>query len=141
MSRSDKIDPRYPVVFGAWLTQFMIIGLLFAYSLFFKTFEDEFGWSRTTLSAATSLAFLMMGVMAAGLGHLGDRFGPKPVLAVTGLSHGIGFALISQISEPWHLFLIFGVFIGLGMSTHDVVTLSTVARWRLWRAGSTSGAA
>lgn len=139
MSRSQKIDPRYAVVFGACLTQFMVIGLLFAYSLFFKTFEDEFGWSRTTLSAAASLAFLMMGVMAAGLGYLGDRFGPKPVLAFTGVMHGLGFALISQVSEPWHLFLIFGVFIGLGMSTHDVVTLSTVARWFDKRRGMMTG--
>jgi len=134
-----KNDPRYAVVFGACLTQFMIIGLLFSYSLFFKTFEDEFGWSRTTLSAAASLAFLVMGVLATYLGYLGDRFGPKPVLAVTGVLHGIGFALISQVSEPWHLFLIFGVFIGLGMSTHDVVTLSTVARWFDKRRGMMTG--
>lgn len=139
MSRSQQIDPRYAVVFGACLTQFMVIGLLFAYSLFFKTFEDEFGWSRTTLSAAASIAFLMMGVMAAGLGYLGDRFGPKPVLAFTGVMYGLGFALISQVSEPWHLFLIFGVFIGLGMSTHDVVTLSTVARWFDKRRGMMTG--
>ena len=139
MSRSQKIDPRYAVVVGAFLTQFMVIGLLFAYSLFFKTFEDEFGWSRTTLSAAASLAFLMMGVLAAVLGHLGDRFGPKPVLAFTGVMHGLGFALISEISEPWHLFVIFGVFIGLGMSTHDVVTLSTVARWFDKRRGMMTG--
>jgi MFS family permease len=117
----------------------MIIGLLFAYSIFFKIFEDEFGWSRTTLSAAASLAFLVMGLVASYLGHLSDRFGPRPVLAATGLAHGIGFALISQVSEPWHLFVIFGLFIGLGMSTHDVVTLSTVARWFDKRRGIMTG--
>jgi MFS family permease len=139
MSRSNTVDPRYAIVLGACLTQFMIIGLLFSYSLFFKTFEDEFGWSRTTISAAASLAFLVMGLFASYLGHLSDRWGPKPVLAATGLGHGIGFALISQVSEPWHLFLIFGLFIGLGMSTHDVVTLSTVARWFDKRRGIMTG--
>ena len=139
MSRSNNVDPRYAIVLGACLTQFMIIGLLFSYSLFFKTFEDEFGWSRTTISAAASLAFLVMGLFASYLGHLSDRWGPKPVLAATGLGHGIGFALISQVSEPWHLFLIFGFFIGLGMSTHDVVTLSTVARWFDKRRGIMTG--
>ncbi len=139
MSSDRKIDPRYAVVLGACLTQFMVIGLLFSYSLFFKTFEDEFGWSRTTLSSAASLAFLVMGLLAAGLGHLSDRIGPRPVLAVTGLLHGLGFALISEISEPWHLFLIFGLFIGLGMSTHDVVTLASVARWFDKRRGIMTG--
>ena len=139
MASDKKIDPRYAVVLGACLTQFMVIGLLFSYSLFFKTFEDEFGWSRTTLSSAASLAFLVMGLLAAGLGHLSDRTGPRPVLAVTGLLHGLGFALISQVSEPWHLFLIFGLFIGLGMSTHDVVTLAAVTRWFDKRRGIMTG--
>ncbi len=139
MPSERKRDPRYAVVFGACLTQFMIIGLLFSYSLFFKTFEDEFGWSRTTLSGAASLAFLMMGLLASFLGHLGDRFGPRPVLATTGVLHGLGFAAISQVTEPWHLYVIFGLFIGLGMSTHDVVTLSTVARWFDRRRGMMTG--
>jgi MFS family permease len=139
MPSDKKLDPRYAVVFGACLTQFMVIGLLFSYSLFFKTFEDEFGWSRTTLSTAASLAFFMMGVLAAALGHLGDRFGPRPVLATTGLLTGLGFALISQVTAPWQLFLIFGLFISAGMSTHDVVTLSTVARWFERRRGMMTG--
>ena len=128
MPTDKQIDPRYAVVAGAWLTQFTIVGLMFSYSIFFKTFEGEFGWSRTTLSVAISLAFLMMGVLASLMGYLGDRLGPKPVLAVTGLAYGVGYALISQVGEPWHLFLIFAVFIALGMAAHDVVTLSTVAR-------------
>ncbi|MGI9419760.1 MAG: MFS transporter [Geminicoccaceae bacterium] len=139
MTSDQRRDPRYAVVLGACLTQFMVIGLLFSYSLFFKTFEDEFGWSRTTLSGAASLAFLMMGVLATPLGHLSDRVGPRPVLAATGLACGFGYALISQVAEPWHLFAIFGLFIGLGMSTHDVVTLSSVARWFNRRRGMMTG--
>ena len=123
------MDKRYFVVAGACLTQFTIIGLLFSYGLFFKVFEEEFGWSRTLLSGAMSLAFLMMGVLAIFGGRLNDRYGPRIVLSITGLFYGAGFALISQVSQPWQLFAIFGLFIGLGMSTHDVVTLSTVARW------------
>ena len=36
---------------------------------------------------------------------------------------------MSQVTQPWQIVLIFTTFIGLGMGTHDVVTLSTVARW------------
>lgn len=133
------MDRRYLIVFGACLTQFMVIGLLFGYALFFKAFEDEFGWSRTTLSAATSIAFFVMGVLAIVGGRLNDRFGPKIVLGVSGVICGTGFALISQISEPWHLFVLFGLFIGIGMSTHDVVTLSTIARWFENRRGMMTG--
>ncbi|MGI9433868.1 MAG: MFS transporter [Geminicoccaceae bacterium] len=139
MSGSDKRDPRYLIVAGACLTQFTVIGLLFSYSLFFKTFENEFGWSRTVLSTCPSIAFLMMGLLATFVGRLSDRYGPMVVLGTTGMFYGLGFGLISQVTEPWHLFLIFGVFIGLGMSTHDVVTLSTVARWFDRRRGMMTG--
>ena len=120
---------RARVVFGACLTQFTIIGLLISYGLFFKSFETEFGWSRTAISASTSIAFFLMGVLAIVIGQLNDRIGPKLVLAVAGILNGIGYALLPQISEIWHLFILFGLFVGLGMAAHDVVTLSTVARW------------
>ncbi|MBV1926518.1 MAG: MFS transporter [Rhodobacteraceae bacterium] len=132
-------DSRYVVVFGACLTQFTIIGLLFSYGLFFNVFEAEFGWSRTLLSSCSSLAFLMMGILAMAGGRLSDRFGPRRVLAFTGLAFGLGYALISQISQSWQLFVIFGVFIGLGLSTHDVVTLSTIGRWYERRRGMMTG--
>ncbi|MEM7059709.1 MAG: MFS transporter [Pseudomonadota bacterium] len=133
------MDRRYLIVIGACMTQFTVIGLLFAYALFFKAFEDEFGWSRTLLSAGTSAAFLVMGVLAILGGRLNDRYGPKIVLGSAGVICGAGFALISQISQPWHLFILFGLFVGIGMSTHDVVTLSTIARWFEKRRGIMTG--
>ena len=133
------MDPRYPVVFGACLTQFTVVGLLFTVGLFFDVFEEEFGWSRTVLSGSTSLAFLVMGVLAYFGGRLSDRYGPTVVLATTGLLYGVGFALISIVGEPWQLVALFGIFLGLGLATHDVVTLSTIARWFGARRGMMTG--
>lgn len=129
------MSKRYLVVAGACLTQFTVIGLLFSFGLFFKVFEAEYGWSRTLMSASSSLSFLMMGLLAMLGGRLSDRYGPARVLAVTGVLYGLGFALLSQVTAPWQLFAICGTFIGLGLSTHDVVTLSTVARWFEGRRG------
>lgn len=139
LSKIGPIDQRHMIVLGACLTQFMIIGLLFSYGLFFKVFETEFGWSRTLLSACTSFAFIVMGVLAYVGGRLTDRYGPTIVLGVAGSMCGLGYVLMSQISEPWHLFALFGLFIGVGMATHDVVTLSTIARWFDKRRGVMTG--
>lgn len=133
------IETRYRVVFGACLTQFSIIGLMFAVGLFFKPLQAEFGWSRTLISSASSLSFLMMGVLAIPGGRLNDRFGPRIVLSFTGIAYGIGFLLLSQITAPWQMFAIFGTFIALGMGTHDVVTLGTIARWFEKKRGLMSG--
>lgn len=133
------MNPKYLTVFGACLTQFTVIGLLFSFGLVFKVFEAEFGWSRTLLSACSALAFLVMGVLAMAGGRLSDRFGPTRVLSVTGVLYGLGYVLMSQVSAPWQMFVIFGLFLGLGMSTHDVVTLSTIARWFENRRGIMTG--
>ncbi len=136
---SKSIDERYLIVLGACLTQFFVIGLLFSYGLFFKAFEVEYGWSRTLLSSCISLAFLVMGILAFVGGRLNDRYGPRVVLSVAGTLCGVGYALLSQVTQPWQLFVLFGMFIGVGMATHDVVTLSTIARWFHQRRGVMTG--
>jgi len=120
---------RTPVVIGASLVQFTVIGGVFAYGVFFSVLETELGWSRSTLSACTSLAFLVMGLLAISAGRLNDRFGPRWVLAGSGIIYGCGYASLSTVNEPWLAIVTFGLAIGVGMSTHDVVTLSTIARW------------
>ncbi len=120
---------RAPIVLGACLVQFTIIGGVFAYGVFFSALESELGWSRTVLSACTSLAFLVMGLLAISAGRLNDRFGPRWVLSASGIVYACGYATLSIMSEPWQAILIFGLAVGVGMATHDVVTLSTIARW------------
>ena len=135
-------DPSYNrglIVAGACMVQFMVIGLMFGNGLFVKVFEVEFGWSRTIVATASSLTMLMMGVFAMGAGRLNDLYGPRIVLTISGIVYGIGYVLLGQISEIWQLFVIFGLFLALGMSTHDVVTLSVVARWFEGRRGIMTG--
>ena len=133
------MDKRYLIVLGACMTQFTIIGLLISFGVFFKAFETEFGWSRALISSFTALAMFMMGVFAIFGGRLSDRFDPRVVLSVTGILFAIGYAMMSQVSEVWQMFLIFGLCISAGMATHDVVTLSTIARWFEKRRGIMTG--
>ena len=125
----------YRAVAGAAATQFVVIGLLFSYGLFMPEFEAEFGWSRTLLSACSSIAFFMMGALALIVGPLADRLGPARVLLVAGALYGLGWVLLSRIGAPWQLVAIFAVPIGAGLAAHDVVTLGTVARWFVARRG------
>lgn len=121
-------DPRYLVVFGASLTQFTVIGFLFAYGVFIPEFQEELGWSRTLLSMGAAIGTLMMGTLAMLGGRLNDRFGPRRVLGVTGVLYGAGIYALSGVTEPWQLLLLFATLIAAGLSTHDVVTLSTIAK-------------
>lgn len=132
-------DTRTKVVVAAFLTQSLIVGGMFSYGVLLPVLEAEFGWSRTLLSASSSVAFLTMGVLAMVAGRLNDRYGPRWLLSITGAITGLGYVIMSTMNAPWQLLVFYGLFIGIGLSTHDVVTLSTVAGWYQKRRGVITG--
>ena len=119
----------YFIVAASFLIQGVAIGGMFAYGVLFAELITTFGWSRATIAGAISVATLTMGIAGILAGRLNDRFGPRGVLTVSAIFYGVGFMLMSTLSAPWHLYLVWGLIVGIGLSTHDVITLSTVARW------------
>jgi MFS family permease len=141
--RGDNVRARYfygyNIVAAGFVIQAVSIGALFAYGVFFKEFQSEFGWSRATISGASSLAFLVMGAAGILAGRLNDRIGPRILIAVAGISLGVGYLLMSYMQTAWQLYLLYGLVVGIGYCTHDVITLSTIARWFVKRRGMMSG--
>ncbi|MBT7891686.1 MAG: MFS transporter, partial [Deltaproteobacteria bacterium] len=129
----------YNIVTAGFFIQGICIGAMFTYGVFFTEFQQEFGWSRGLISGASSLSFFVMGAGAIFFGTLNDRFGPRIILTVSGFLLGIGYLLMSFIQVPWHLYILYGVLVGIGFSTHDVITLSTVARWFIRFRGRMTG--
>jgi MFS family permease len=129
----------YNIVAAGFTIQAVCIGALFAYGVFFKEFQAEFGWSRTTISGASSLAFLIMGAFGILAGRLNDTIGPRVLIATSAGFLGLGYLFMSRMQSPWQLYILYGVLVGIGYSTHDVITLSTVARWFVKRRGVMSG--
>lgn len=129
----------YNIVAAGALTQAVCIGAMFTFGVFFKEFEASFGWSRAMVSGASSLALFVMGAGGMLAGILNDRIGPRLILTVSGISMGAGYILLSQMNTPWQLYLFYGLMVGIGLSTHDVNTLSPVARWFVKRRGMMSG--
>ena len=125
----------YNIVAAGFIIQAVCIGAMFTYGVFFKEFQAEFGWSRAAISGASSLAFLTMGLVGVIAGKMNDWIGPKVIIVMSGISLGIGYLLMSGLQALWQLYLIYGILVGIGFSTHDVITLSTVARWFIRRRG------
>ena len=129
----------YNIVGAGFLIQAVAIGAMFTYGVFFKQFQAEFGWSRALVSGASSLAFLMMGAVGVVAGTLNDKIGPRIIITVSGISLGSGYILMAYLQASWQLYVLYGILVGIGFSTHDVITLSTVARWFDKRRGMMSG--
>ena len=129
----------YLVVAACFAIQGTGIGTHNSYGVFFKALLAEFGWPRAIISGAPSAAVLFSGLFGILLGKVNDRFGPRLIMAVTGSSYCLGLLLMSQIGTVWQLYLFYGVIVGIGLSSIDVITLTTAARWFVKRRGMMTG--
>ncbi len=129
----------YFVVGASLLIMATMWGVYYAFGVFFKPVLNEFGWTKAMTSGAFSLASMMNGLLAVAVGGLTDKFGPRMVMTVCGLFLGLGFMLMSQISNVFHLYLFYGILVGAGMSGSFIPLTSTVARWFFKRRGLMTG--
>lgn len=136
---SSKFYYGYRIVGATSVIQMMYLGCVFSFGVFFPEFEAEFGWSRATISGASSLMFLVMGVLGIVMGRVSDVLGPRVLLTVAAAVFAMGYLLMYRMTTAWELYLFYGLLGGLGMGAHDVVTLSTVARWFIRYRGLMSG--
>ena len=142
MKQSDS--PRgtayygYIVVACAFMIMLVTYGTSHAFGVFFKPLITEFGWTRAMTATAQSLAIFMHGVFYIVMGRLNDRYGPRIVLTVCGLSLGLGFVLMSQVTMLWQMYLFYGLVIALGMSGY-VPLVSTIAKWFEKKRGMMTG--
>jgi MFS family permease len=141
MSKAPKGRFRYGHVIAAscCVIQAVGVGTYLSYGVLFNPLIDEFGWSRASISGAASVAFLLMGFLGIGVGRLNDRFGPRTMMTVTGVFFGLGYFLMSRLEAIWQLYLFFGIIFGIGLSTVDVIALSTIARWFVRKRGFATG--
>ncbi len=134
-----KLFYGYFIVASCFLIQAIGIGTHVSYGVFFSSLISEFGWSRATLSGASSVVFFLMGFLGIFVGRFNDRVGPKSIMGITGFFFGMGYILMSWIGTVWQLYLVYGLIIGIGMSSIDVIALSTTARWFTRKRGIMTG--
>ena len=73
----------------------------YAFGLFIEPLEEAFKWQRTAISA--SLSFMAVGSLAAPFfGRLLDRYGARPVMAVSLSMFGLSFLVRPFMTELWH---------------------------------------
>ncbi len=89
-------------------------GLNFLFGIFLNPLIDEFGWNRSTASAAYSINMFMIAFCSMIAGGLSDRFGTRPVLIAGVLIAGGSLLLSCFIQNLWQYFLLTGVMAGLG---------------------------
>jgi MFS family permease len=99
-----------------------------------------FGWDVSTISGAVSVNIMLMGLIGPFITGLMQTIGLKRTMlaALVVLMAGTGLSLF--MTEPWQLFLTWGVMVGIGAGAGAVGFAGAVAnRWFHTRTGFAAG--
>lgn len=134
--------PRGRIFFGWWVVaagfglEALIGALLFhAYGAYAALLREEFGWSKTMLAAAFSMARAESGILGPIQGWLTDRLGPRALIRTGMVLFGVGFMLLSRIDGPVAFFGAFFVMaLGSSLGGYLPIGVAIVAWFRRRRA-------
>jgi MFS family permease len=147
MEMKDPESPASEFFYGWVIAGLVFLNLAIAYGaqysfgVFFPSLLEEFQWDRKSISGAFALYTFMYTILGALLGRWTDRFGPRVVLLYGSAFLGGGIALISQVREPWHLYVFYGLLASWGMSATYITSNPTVVKWFIQKRGLAIGLA
>ena len=127
------------VVMGCSLVALGTAGTQFSFGVFLQPMTEEFGWSRSTLSLAFGITFMLSGLMRPLAGYLADRYSPK-LVALSGVALlGIMLLIVPSVQSLTQLYAVFAVMsIGLAMGVGPILT-KVISAWFYARRGLTLG--
>lgn len=91
---------------------------------------EKFGWKRGDIGLAYSLAFLCSMPAMLVFGWLGDRCGARTLMIGASIMISAGTVMLGMIEQLWHLYVLYGVFVGaLGNAAFMVLLPVLITRW------------
>jgi len=126
--KSQKIFYGWFIVAACFVATFTCGEALWAFGVFFKPMEKEFGWSRALISSGYIGFLFGYAISAMAAGRLADRYSPRPILFLSACLAGLGVSMCSLVQNINQLrfFLLIG---GLGAGGTFSVPTSLVQRW------------
>src|ERR1700754_3956938 len=92
--------------------------------------QDEFGWSRGTISLAVSVNLLLYGLTAPFAAALMERCAIRRVVMAALVLVAAGSGLTVFMRSSWQLMLFWGVLVGLGTGSMALGFVAVIAgRW------------
>lgn len=135
-------SPRaWRMVAAAFVAMFAAYGIAYSFGAFFKPMAAEFGASRSSTSIVFSLTVAVWSLLGSLSGHLGDRFGPRIVVATGAVVMGAGLVATAFIDRLWMGYLTYSLAVGIGVAAAYVPTVAVVGGWFLRRRNAALGIA
>ena len=137
----QKIHPGWIALTVTFFTLMASAGYRSAPSVLIVPLEDAFGWSRSQISLAVSINVLLFGLVAPFAAALMERFTVRKVVMSALTLVAISSTSTIFITQPWHLWALWGIGVGVGTGAMALVFAATIAnRWFVARKGIVIGA-
>jgi len=102
--------------------------------------EDEFHWSRATISLAVGVNLLLYGAIGPFAAALMDRFGVRRTMSLSLAATAAAVAMSPLMREAWQLIVLWGVVVGLSCGVIGAYLAAFIAaRWFQARRGLVVG--
>ncbi|BAY24305.1 major facilitator transporter [Calothrix sp. NIES-2100] len=102
--------------------------------------EQEFGWSRATISLAISINLVLYGLIGPFAATVMERIGIRRTMVFALAFIAIGVGLTTFMSASWQLVLLWGIIVGSGSGVIALVLGAVVVnRWFVERRGLVLG--
>lgn len=103
--------------------------------------QEAFGWDRGQISLAVSINLVLYGFMGPFAAALMERYPMRTVVSIALITISMGALLTLVMTSPLHLYLTWGVMVGLGSGSMATVLAATVvSRWFVAKRGLAMGA-
>jgi len=135
----NRIFYGWVIVAGASGIVSLIWGCDGTYGIFLPELATDLGWTKTTLSGAYSMGWIVANGLGILAGRANDRYGPRLVMTFSVAVTSVGFGLLYLMKAPWQLYLYYGLIASIGMGFLGVPAMSTVSRWFVKKRGMALG--
>ncbi|MBN3949431.1 MAG: MFS transporter [Nostoc sp. NMS7] len=123
-----------------FLALLVAAGIRSAPGVFIVPLEQEFGWSRATISLAISINLVLYGLIGPFAATVMERIGIRRMMVFSLAVIALGVGLTTLMSASWQLVLLWGVVVGCGSGVIALVLGAIVVnRWFLSKRGLVLG--
>jgi sugar phosphate permease len=138
--RGSKVHYAWTVVGVTFLVLLVATGVRSTPGILIVPLEDEFHWSRATISFAIGVNILLFGLVGPFAAAVMERLGVRRAMTAALFFIAAGVALTPLMRHAWQLLLLWGVMVGLGTGvTGSFLGATITERWFVRRRGFVVG--
>ncbi len=140
MRRPTRLHYAWIIAAVTFVVGLLTAGVRAAPGVLIVPLEQEFGWSRATISFAVGVNLLLYGLIGPFAAALMDRFGVRRTMTVALVLSAAAVAASPAMHQSWQLVLLWGVAVGLGTGVIGAFLAAYIAaRWFRRRQGVVIG--